>query len=125
MQTTIHRLLFVVVISVFVSSCATEHLTDSPYEPLTNDAIRRFAELRDAGKLPGLRRDEHGRLESEPIPQRDRVVYPVSVVLHVSKEVDRSRYSYTFTKDTRFTEWRLTKAARVFPDDQREDLKLE
>jgi hypothetical protein len=89
------------------------------------DAIRHCAELRQSGWLPGVVRDEHGRVESEVIPQRDRVSYPVTVVLRVTPEADQSRYSYTFTKDSRSSDWRLTKALRLRADGQHEELKLE
>lgn len=125
MKTNLNRLLQVTLFLLLVSSCASERITDGPYEPLTRDAIRRFAELRQSGKLPGAARDEHGRVESEVIPQRDRVIYPVTVVLRVTPEAGQPRYSYTFTKDSRSSDWRLTKASRLRADGQHEELKLE
>jgi len=112
-------------IGLLVSSCASKYNPKSPYEPLVWDAIRRFAELQQAGELPALARDEHGRLESEPLPQRDRVVYQVSVIIHVAKDGDPSRYGYTLMKHDSLSEWRLAKAWREHPDGQHEDLKLD
>jgi len=78
----------------------------------------RFGALRscrDASKLPGLSRIAW-RLESDAIPQGDLVLStPVSVVLHVSKEGDQSRYNYTLTKDARSAPWRLTQAFASVP----------
>jgi hypothetical protein len=125
MNANLHRLLLVTLLLFLVSSCASDLITDSAYEPLTRDAIRYFAELRQSGKLPGVARDEHGRVESEVIPQRDRVSYPVTVGLRTTSEADHSRYSYTFTKDTSSSDWRLTKALRLRADGQHEELKLE
>jgi|ERR1035441_10450841 hypothetical protein len=88
------------------------------------DAICQFVELRDAGKLPGLARDDPGQVEAEAVPQTERVKYPVSVVLHKKVEKDHSRLSYTLTKESRTNEWRLAKAWRTKPDGRREDLKV-
>jgi len=117
---------FVVCISTMLvlASCISHPSGDSPYATLTNDAIRQFAELRHAGNLPGLTLDEHGQLETEAIPQSENVAYPVSVVLHVKVEKDQSRLSYTFTKESRTSEWRLVKAWRTKADGLREDLKV-
>jgi hypothetical protein len=124
MNKNVHFLLWVPAF-LALASCASHRVADSPYEPLTLDAIHHFAELRDAGKLPGIARDEHGQVETEAIPQNKRVSYPVSVVLHVVVASDHSRQSYTFTKQNSTSEWRLTKAWRTKPDGQREELRAE
>jgi hypothetical protein len=110
---------------LLLPSCASPRAGDSPYESLTSDAVRHFGELREAGKLPGLARDEHGQVETEAIPQTERVSYPASVVLNVMVESDHSRRSYMFTKESNTSEWRLTKAWRTSQDGRREDLKVE
>jgi hypothetical protein len=110
---------------LLLASCASQRVGDSPYETLTLDAIHHFGDLREAGKLPGIARDEHGRVETEAIPQTEHVSYPVSVVLHVTAEQDRSRLSYVFTKENSTSEWRLIKAWRTKLDGQHEDLKIE
>jgi hypothetical protein len=117
---------FIVFISAMLVlvSCVSHPSDNSPYMTLTNDAIRQFAQLRDAGNLPGLTRDEHGQLETEVIPQSENVAYPVSVVLHVKVEKDQSRLSYTFIKESKTSEWRLVKAWRTKADGLREDLKV-
>ena len=94
----------------------------SPYERLTNDAILQFAELRHSGDLPGIAGGGSGQVETGAIPEGKRVTYPVSVVLHVKLEKDQSRLSYTFTKESKTSKWRLVKASRTTPDGRHENL---
>jgi hypothetical protein len=51
--------------------------------------------------------------------------YPCSVKIYATRENDPAKYTYTFTKDSSPSEWRLTAAWRTHPDGQREDLKVE
>lgn len=122
---TIARYLLVVVIVTLVSSCASTWSGDTPYERLTKDAVRHFGELRMSGKLPGLAKDEHGNVETEAIPESQRVTYPVTVTLHVTTKAQGSSYGYTFTLDNEAGQWRLTRAWRIRADGAQEDLKIE
>src|SRR2546423_12674670 len=107
MQTIVRSLLMAVII-VLASSCASTPTGDTPYERLTMDAIHHFGELRQAGKLPGLTKDEHGNVETEAIPDGEHVTYPVAVILHVTTKAQEPRYGYSFTKDSEAAQWQLT-----------------
>lgn len=124
MQTIVRYLLIAVVIAL-ASSCASTRNGDTPYERLAMEAIHRFGELRQAGKLPGLTKDEHGNVETEAIPESEHVTYPVGVILNMTTKAQESRYGYSFTKDSEAAQWRLTRAWRVGGDGRREDLRIE
>ena len=85
-------------------------------------ATSRFEELKEAGKLPGIAATDHGKLQSQAFPITHHVAYPASVEVCATKENDQSRYTYTFTKDSASSEWRLTAAWRTSPDGHREGL---
>ena len=123
MKKHVHLLLCIPALLVFVS-CAGDRIGGGPYEALTMDAIHQFGELREAGRLPGISREEHGHVETEEIPQSKSVEYPVTVVLHVAVAQDQSRLSYTFSKESSQSDWRLLHAWRTKQSGEREDLKL-
>jgi hypothetical protein len=84
--------------------------------------------MKEAGKLPGIKPDDHGKLKAfpqHPQPYNEHVTYPFSVLVRVTKEQDSSRYCYTFTKDTHSSDWQLGEMWRLGPDNKREELKSE
>src|SRR5712664_1665602 len=114
------QLLSLVVVAL-LAGCASpkpgspEAVARSPQGKLVNDATRCCIELMCQGKLPGMADGEHGHLETEGIPCDAPISYPASVSIRVTKK-DESDYSYTFTKDTATSTWRLAKATRVDKD---------
>jgi hypothetical protein len=102
---------------VVLASCASARIQ--------KDLACHCAELRDAGKLPGLPPDAHGRFRTEGARFGERVTYPFSRRVYLTQEHDPATYTYSFTKDTSAAPWRLTAAWRTLPDGQREDLKIE
>jgi len=124
MQTIVRYLLMAVLLAL-TSSCASTQSGNMPYEHLTTDAIHHFGKLRQAGKLPGIAKDEHGNVETGAIPESKRVTYPVTVTLHVNTKAQKSRYGYTLTKDRSWAQWHLTRAWKIQPEGQQEALKIE
>ena len=77
---------------LIVASCHSSH--DGPLHPQfpresrsLEEAVTAFATLQDAGKLPGIGRGDHGRLETLPLPRDvEDQIYPQTVTLKVKKE---------------------------------------
>lgn len=86
------------------------------------EAVCRFADLKEAGKLPGFHPADHGTIETERIPFGKHLSYPASLTVYARKENDPAKYAYQFTKDTAADQWKLTRATRIPPDGQREEL---
>ena len=95
------------------------------YAALTSEAAAQFRGLRNAGRLPGIARDEHGNLETQSLSSGKNVVYPVAITFHVTKEHDEARYSYVLTKASSATQWELARAWRTEASGQREYLNIE
>ena len=110
---------------LLLASCASKHFTDSPYEPLTMEAIKQFYSMKESGRLPGISKDEHGDLQTGAIPEVGPVVYPVSVTLQVTVGTNRSEFRYDFIKDSKSSSWRLARALQMQPDGKFEDLKVQ
>jgi hypothetical protein len=116
MRITFHYL-FAVGACVLLTSCSTVHVQ--------KEVACSFYELKEAGKLPGFAPTEHGRLQTQGFPLNHRITYPASVIVYATKDQDPARYTYTFTKESNSSDWRLTAAWRTLPDGQREELKIE
>jgi hypothetical protein len=117
------------VLSSCTSPCVSDSLhvrfTDSPYVRITMDAIHKFYEMKESGKLPGISEDVHGDLQTGAIPQSGPVIYPASVTLGVTTASNHEHFCYLFMKDTKISEWRLARASRMLPDGKFEDLKIQ
>jgi hypothetical protein len=85
----------------------------------------RFAELKEAGKLPGFAPSDHGNMDTQGYPAGGRITYPASMVVYATKEHDSGPYAYTFTKESASSGWRLTAAVRTGPNGHRDDLQVE
>lgn len=85
----------------------------------------RFAEMKEAGTLPGFSPADHGHMHTQGYPMGSRITYPASMTVYATKEGDSARYAYTFTKEDPSAEWRLTGAARIALGGQREDLGIQ
>jgi len=119
------RILWLAVVLSFFPSCTSQRLANDPQTELLMSASGRFFEVKEAGRLPGIKPGDHGRLESFPQPYRERVTYPFSVLIRVTKEDGSSRFCYTLTKDTRLSDWQLGEMWRLGPDNKREELRSE
>jgi len=108
---------------LLLAACAL--LTSCSTVGVQKEVVCRFAELRDAGKLPGFATGDHGRLRTQALRIGDGSTYPLCLNVYATREQDPAKYTYTFTKDSSSSEWRLTAAWRSRPDGQREDLKIE
>jgi hypothetical protein len=93
--------------------------------PAQEQVACRFAELKEAGKLAGFAPTDHGDMHTDGYPAGGRITYPTSMVVYASKEYESARYTYTFTKESASSGWRLTAAVRTAPDGHREDLRVE
>jgi hypothetical protein len=121
-QTKFRFLGLALVLATF-TSCTTCWLKHDSQSQLLVSVTNQFFQLKAAGKVPGLVPNEHGDLQSEPLPRNETITYPCSIILDVTKEHDH--LSYKLTKDNTSSAWRLTEAWRVLPDGTREDLKHE
>lgn len=124
MKVTVRMMLLAAALSLF-PSCTSQRLADDAQAKLLMSASGRFFELKEAGRLPGIKSDDHGKLESFPQPYHERITYPFSVIVKATKEHDSSLYCYTFTKETSSSDWQLGEIWRLRPDNTREDLKSE
>src|SRR4051812_35170550 len=88
------------------------------------DLVRHFAELQEAGNIPGLPPDAHGHFRTEGVRFGARVTYPLSQQIYLSKNNDPADYTYYFTKETKTAEWQLITAWRSLPNGQPEELKV-
>jgi hypothetical protein len=88
-------------------------------------ATTAFSQLQDAGHVPGLAPGDHGELQSAPLQRSETIMYPFTIVMGVTKQKDRSLYTYRLTKDSESSVWRLTAASQRLPDGRWEDLKIE
>lgn len=82
-----------------LTSCAHERLWHERQDEALTGVVTRFAKLKEAGRLPGIGADEHGHLVSEPLSRSDPAVYPISVVLRVTKST-MSRNTATSSRRT-------------------------
>jgi hypothetical protein len=101
--------------SLLLASCST----GPQYE-----VARRWGELKAEGKLPGFTASDHGNIQTEARPLGYRFSYPATEMIYGTKPNDTAHYTYTFTKDSASSEWRLTAAWRTSEDGQREDLEI-
>jgi hypothetical protein len=114
-----------IALHIFVSGVACLILASCSSVRVQKDLACYFAELRDAGRIPGFPADARGSFRTEGVRVGETVTYPFSQRVYLSRTGDPARYTYSFTKDTRDSEWRLTSAWKTLPDGRREDLKFE
>jgi len=116
MRVAFHSLFAAAACALFVS-CSTVGVQ--------KQVVCRFAEFKEAGRLPGFAQSDRGDLKTQGLPFCHRITYPASVKIYATKENDSVRYTYTFAKESPSSEWRLTAAIRTTADGEREDLKLD
>lgn len=102
---------------VFLTSCASARVQ--------KDLASSFAQMREAGKIPGLSPDGHGHLRTEGMRIGQPVTYPFSQKVYAYPKGDPAVYVYCFTKDGTNSDWQLTSASRTFRDGRHEDLKIQ
>jgi hypothetical protein len=81
----------------------------------TAEAGQMLLQLRGNNHLPGVSKDEHGRLDSEIVPMMVSnklviVSYPVQRTFHLVKEGETSTNNYILVKQSKDSEWKLQKA---------------
>jgi hypothetical protein len=93
--------------------------------PSDDERDRQFGVVRVARSRLKRPRQRHGRFRTQGVRIGEQVTYPFSQEVYLTKEGDSASYTYSFTKDTSTSEWRLTSAWRTLPDGKREELKVE
>jgi hypothetical protein len=85
----------------------------TPYGKLIAEAAAYLIGLTEQDQLPGIRKNEHGSIESTPeVLGEGAVSYPASVVFRLAKDGDASVYRYTVVKQDPTAPWQLIKATR-------------
>ena len=109
---------------LFMSGCATHTTPYEQYDALTAEAVKSLAELKVAGKLPGVTKDDKGEVQSGALPLGAQVVYPVPMELRITTEPDHEMFEYLLVKKNKSAKWRLTRALRILPDGKDEELQI-
>src|SRR5262245_29240228 len=73
-------------------------------------------EMRDQGRLPGISKDEHGKITSEALPFAGRTEYPISITFRLTKNDGPFIYHYSVVRHSEQDRWQLKRAWRSDSD---------